>query len=201
MNVVPANLTGIAFIGVLIPLVLFVAIAAIIIAVLYFRHKERMAYLTGVRAPEPPAAPGNTYPYPPPVPPPYTYPPPAPPRPLATSLNMVGIGLGITLGLLPIGFGPWLIVGLIPLFIGLVRLGLLQFDPPSPAVPAMERLHWLRRGLWTGGIGLAFVLAFLTLGIGPWLLPGTITLGYGLGQLAAYYLEPHLRGTTPPTGL
>ncbi len=195
MNIVP--LTGLAFIGVLIPLVLFVAIAAIIIAVLYFRHKERMAYLTGGRPTEPPPAPGNGYPYPPP----YGYPPPMPSSPLAMALNTVGIGLGITVGLLPVGFGPWLIVGLIPLFVGLVRLGLLQFDPPRPPVSAGERLRWLRRGLWTGGIGLALTLAFLTLGVGPWLLPGTITLGYGAGQLGAYALEPHLHGRTPPTGL
>jgi len=198
MNVVPSNPIGIAFIGVLVPLVLFAAIAAIIIAVLYFRHKERMAYLSGQHL-VPPPAPGP-YPYPPPQAP-YAYPPAVPPHPLAISLNTTGIGLGITLGLLPIGFGPWLIVGLIPLFVGLVHLGLLQFEPPRPPLSAGERLRWLRRGLWTGGIGLALLLAFLTIGLGPWLLPATITLGYAVGQLAAYGLEPRLRGRTPPTGL
>lgn len=199
MNVIPWNLFGIAFIGVLIPLVLFVATAAIIIAVLYFRHKERMAYLTAAHPNQPPV-PGGTYPYGPPGSP-YAYPPAVPPHPLATSLNTCGIGLGITLGLLPLGFRPFLIVGLIPLFVGLVRLGLLQFEPPQPPVAPIERLRWLRRGLWTGGIGLALALAFLTLGFGAWLLPGLITLGYGAGQLTAYALEPRLRGRTPPTGL
>jgi hypothetical protein len=199
MNVVPSSIPSIAFIGILIPLVLFVAIAAIIIAVLYFRHRERMAYLSGGRAYPPPPPPQQ--PYAPPGAPPYPYPPALPPHPLATALNTTGIGLGITLGFLTLGFGPWLIVGLIPLFVGLVRLGLLQFEPPQPPVPAPERLRWLRRGLWTGAIGLALVLAFLTLGIGPWLLPGAITLGYGVGQLGAYALEPHLRPRTPPTGL
>lgn len=200
MNVVPWNLAGVALAGVLVPLVLFVAIAAIIIAVLYFRHKERMAYLTGAHQAPPAPAPG--YPYgPPPYQPPYQPPPVPPSHPLATSLNTAGIGLGITLGLLPLGFGPWLIVGLIPLFVGLVRLGLLQFEPPTPPIAAPERLRWLRRGLWTAGIGLAVVLAFLTIGFGPWLLPGTITLGYGVGQLLAFWLEPMLHGRTPPTGL
>ena len=199
MNLVPGNLAGLAIIGVLIPLVLFVAIAAIIIAVLYFRHKERMAYLTATHPVQPPVAgPAGSYA---PSDPRYSYPPAALPHPLSTALVTTGVGLGITLGLLPIGFGPWLIVGLVPLFIGLVRFGLLQFEPPVPSPAAAERLRWLRRGLWTGGIGLAVVLAFLTLGIGPWLLPGTITLGYGVGQLAAHALEPHLRGRTPPTGV
>ncbi len=196
MNTFPSNLVSAVLVWALVPLVLFVSIAAIIIAVLYFRHRERMAYLSGTHPVEPP--PVGAYPY---VPPPYANPPVAPPHPLATSLNTVGIGLGITLGMLPIGFGPWLIVGLIPLFVGLVRLGLLQFEPPQPPVSASDRQRWLRRGLWTGGIGLALVLAFLTLGLGPWLLPGTITLGYGAGQLAVYALEPHLRGKAPPTGL
>ena len=199
MNLVPGNLAGLAFIGVLIPLVLFVAIAAIIIAVLYFRHKERMAYLTAIRPVQPSVA--GTAANDAPSDPHYNYPPAALPHPLSTALVTTGIGLGITLGLLPIGFGPWLIVGLVPLFVGLVRLGLMQFEPPAPSPSPVERLRWLRRGLWTAGIGLAIVLAFLTLGIGPWLLPGTITLGYGVGQLAAFALEPHLQGRTPPTGL
>ncbi len=199
MNLVPGNLAGLAFIGVLIPLVLFVAIAAIIIAVLYFRHKERMAYLTAIRPVQPSVA--GTAANDAPSVPHYIYPPAALPHPLSTALVTTGIGLGIALGLLPIGFGPWLIVGLVPLFVGLVRLGLMQFEPPAPSPSPVERLRWLRRGLWTAGIGLAIVLAFLTLGIGPWLLPGTITLGYGAGQLAAYALEPHLQGRTPPTGL
>ncbi len=199
MNLVPGNLAGLAFIGVLIPLVLFVAIAAIIIAVLYFRHKERMAYLTAIRPVQPSVA--GTAANDAPSVPHYIYPPAALPHPLSTALVTTGIGLGIALGLLPIGFGPWLIVGLVPLFVGLVRLGLMQFEPPAPSPSPVERLRWLRRGLWTAGIGLAIVLAFLTLGIGPWLLPGTITLGYGVGQLAAFALEPHLQGRTPPTGL
>jgi len=195
------GLNAVAVIGVLIPLMAIVAVAAIIIVVIYVRHKERMAYLSGAQPPAPP-------PYPPPYPSqpnaarqPYAPMPRAILHPLPSILNLTGIGLGITVGLLPIGFGPWLIVGLIPLFIGLVRLGLMFLEPPAPPPSAVERQLWLRRGLWTGAIGLALLIGLATIGFGPWELPATITLGYGLGQLAAYLLEPRTRRPQPPEGL
>jgi hypothetical protein len=65
---------------------------------------------------------------------------------LSRALVMTAIGLAITVGLSFIGMGPWLIGGLIPLFIGLARLMMAltagaqlrfgpQFPPPSPPQP------------------------------------------------------------------
>lgn len=40
-------------------------------------------------------------------------------RALATSLTTTLIGVAITIGLLTLGIGPWLLAGLIPIFVGL----------------------------------------------------------------------------------
>jgi len=54
-------------------------------------------------------------------------------RSLARGLTTALVGLAITLGLLTIGVGPWLLPGLIPLFIGLAMiLSHLIMLPESP---------------------------------------------------------------------
>jgi hypothetical protein len=128
MTVGPTSLFGLAF-ALLIPLVLFVAIAAIIIAVLYFRHRERMAYLAGGHPYPPPPGQPQRPPYAPPAAQRYPYPTVAPPHPLATALNTAGIGLGITLGFLTLGFGPWLLPGAITLGYGVGQLGAYALEP------------------------------------------------------------------------
>ncbi|HBN09014.1 MAG TPA: hypothetical protein DD435_10330 [Cyanobacteria bacterium UBA8530] len=51
---------------------------------------------------------------------------------LERALTLTGIGLALTIGLGFIGFGPWLLGGLIPLFIGLSRLLALLISRGSP---------------------------------------------------------------------
>jgi hypothetical protein len=78
-------------------------------------------------------------------------PPPSGPSPhaqidLSRGLVLTAVGLAITVGLSFIGMGPWLIGGLVPLFIGLARVLMAltsgaqlrfgpQFPPPSPPPP------------------------------------------------------------------
>jgi hypothetical protein len=193
---------GVTFFAFLLPALFIAAVAAIIIAVLYFRHRERMAYLSRPQtAPSQDAPPSDYGPERPPGPPPYPPYPPYPSRhhpslyhPLARVGRLTGIGFGVTLGLLwPFGLSPLLLFGLIPLFIGLIRLGELYISP-LPILPptAQDLAFWLQRSLWSGGIGLALMLGLATVGVSPLLLAGTIPLGYGLGMLLAYALA--LRG-------
>jgi hypothetical protein len=62
---------------------------------------------------------------------------------LSGSLTIIAVGLALTLGMGTIGFGPWLLAGLIPLFIGLARLLalLLQGQLPVPATKDQEADH------------------------------------------------------------
>ncbi len=47
------------------------------------------------------------------------------------------VGVAITLGLLTLGIGPWLLGGLVPLFVGLAMLlGLFLSEAPQPRDPA-----------------------------------------------------------------
>ncbi len=203
MTSIPQSALGVAYLAFLLPALFVAAIAAIIIAVLYFRHRERMAYISRPQgAPPPDAAPTEFGPQPTPGPygGPYSYPPdsirhhPSLYHPLARVGRLIGIGAGLTLGLLwPFGPSPLLLFGLIPLFIGLIRLGELYIAPLPVLAPAPQDLaFWLQRSLWSGGIGLALLLGLATVGMSPLLLAGTIPLGYGLGMLLAYALA--LRG-------
>lgn len=51
---------------------------------------------------------------------------------LESGLITAAIGLALTVGLLSLGFGPWLLGGLIPLFIGLAKI-LAYLLRPGPA--------------------------------------------------------------------
>ena len=56
------------------------------------------------------------------------------------SLTLIAVGLAVTVGLSFIGFGPWLIGGLVPLFIGLARAAALILSGvvvPAPGTPYM----------------------------------------------------------------
>ncbi len=198
------SVLGVAFLAVLLPILAVLAIPAIIIAAIYFHHRERMAYFS--RPPYPPGAdpyappPDSEAPPPEPYRPPYSYAyrepgysrhHPALYHPIARIGTLIGVGLGITLGFLTLGLGPLLLAGLIPLFVGLIRLGELYLGPGAPPPPDSDLSVWLHRSLWTGGIGLALLLGLLTLGPTPLLLVGTVPLGYALGLVLAWALARH----------
>ncbi|MDA8346693.1 MAG: hypothetical protein M0Z66_14670 [Thermaerobacter sp.] len=195
----PQSVLGVAYLAVLLPVLFVVAIPAIIIVVLYFRHRERMAYLSRPPYPQAADAASSVGDAPPQVPPyayddPYRYPPyrnrydPSLYHPLARVGRLIGIGFGIALGLLPLGVGPLLLAGLIPLFVGLIRLGELYLAVPAAPPTAHDLDVWLHRSLWSGGIGLALLLGLWTLGPSPLLLFGSVPFGYGLGLLLSYFL-------------
>lgn len=60
---------------------------------------------------------------------------------LRGALTTTFIGLALTIGLLTLGFGPWLLGGLIPMFIGVAQLiaYLLQPDPKRNGNGVQER--------------------------------------------------------------
>jgi hypothetical protein len=64
-------------------------------------------------------------------------------RSLESILITIAIGLALTVGMSFIGFGPWLLAGLIPMFIGLARLLalLLQGDLPKAKGDDKEANH------------------------------------------------------------
>lgn len=92
---------------ILVPLGLFATIFAIIFANNYFKYRRDMAMIQRGLDPRTPLG--------------------AQPQDLAAyrmerGLTLTGIGLAFTIGLGFIGFGPWLLAGLVPLFIGLSRI-------------------------------------------------------------------------------
>ena len=147
--------------GVLTAFFIFVLFPAIICGFVlfsrYLRYREHLTMLEhGITPPPPLVAP----PYMPPGMPPYApaYPPAAPPRypnpggagrgTLIWGLVLAGVGLGLSLALWPIGFiangasggsvkfplglGPWMLAGFIPLFVGLALvLGYVIMRPES----------------------------------------------------------------------
>jgi hypothetical protein len=60
-------------------------------------------------------------------------------RSLESILTTIAIGMALTLGLLFIGFGPWLLAGLIPLFIGLARLLAMLMQGELPVASAQDK--------------------------------------------------------------
>ncbi len=92
---------------ILVPLGLFATIFAIIFANNYLKYRRDMAMIQRGLDPRTPLG--------------------AQPQDFAAfrmerGLTLTGIGLALTIGLGFIGFGPWLLGGLVPLFIGLSRL-------------------------------------------------------------------------------
>lgn len=176
-----------AFFGVLIPIVSTLAFFGLIFAIFYFRHRERMAWLERSRTT------GDDLP-PPGVNDPFRHSyrdhGPYAAYPLRHALRLVGVGVGLSLGLVTLGFGPWLLGGLIPLFIGLVRLAVLLLSPEGPREEVSPQIlrHWLVQGLTTLAVGLALLVGLATLGSGPWLLAGGVVSGVGLSDLLSYRL-------------
>jgi hypothetical protein len=180
-------MSGIVTTALALPLVFVLGVFALIALGMYLRHRERMTGWPpqGYGGPDGPT--GSTGAG-------------APPdrweyrrwrrdsSPLESALREIGVGLGLFFGLLTMGTGPWLLAGLIVLFIGLVRFGLMAWglEPMGRSVVPVSAL--VRHGLYTTAIGAALLLGLGTLGIGPWLLGGSIPLGVGLSRLAAAVL-------------
>jgi hypothetical protein len=100
--------------------------------------------------------------------------------------RLAGVGLGIFFGLLTLGVGPWLVGGLVPLFIGMSRLGMMAANLEPTGPPSRPGPEWFRRGLRQGMVGLALLLGLLLIGVGPWLLAGSVPLGDALGCLGIW---------------
>ena len=83
-------------------MVMFIVAAGVSVVSRFFQHRETMRY----------ARQGMYPPYP-------TTSRKAPTKSMKSGINTAAVGLGLTLGLSFIGDGPWMIAGLIPLFIGL----------------------------------------------------------------------------------
>jgi hypothetical protein len=58
---------------------------------------------------------------------------------LSGALTIIAVGLALTLGMGTIGFGPWLLAGLIPLFIGLARLLAMLLQGQLPVTSAEDK--------------------------------------------------------------
>lgn len=98
----------------LVPVVIVMVVFAYLVAVRYMRHKEYMAMIE--KGIPPHRDPGEHDPMSPP-------PGSAPSRNrLMGGMITAAVGLAITLGLLTLGIGPWLLMGLVPLFAGLAIL-------------------------------------------------------------------------------
>ena len=95
---------------------LFLAIAACVVAAQYLKHRRLMAMIERGIDPQTVAAL-----------------PVALANPLDRAMRTTAIGLALTLGLSFIGFGPWLLGGLIPLFIGLAKLAAIHLSAPTVA--------------------------------------------------------------------
>ncbi|MBC7544350.1 MAG: hypothetical protein H7338_16640 [Candidatus Sericytochromatia bacterium] len=107
---------------IVVPVVLFLCLFGTITGIAYLKHRRLMAMIEhGID----PAPFGETRK--------------APPANLEAALTTTGIGLALTIGLAFIGLGPWLLGGLIPLFIGLARLlAILLADKPETTTAAPE---------------------------------------------------------------
>ena len=100
---------------IVVPVVLFLSIAGTIISIVYLKHRRLMAMIEhGID----PATFGER--------------PKARKGSLEGALTRTAVGLALTIGLAFIGLGPWLLAGLIPLFIGLASLlAILLADTPE----------------------------------------------------------------------
>jgi len=170
---------GLSVLGWLLAMVVVLAVAVVIVAAMYFRHQERMAELGKNQiahsseggAPElltPPLASAAAYGH-----------------PLVRATTLAGLGLGLSFGLATIGFGPWLLGGLIVLAVGLVQTGQWLWQPGLTPPSAKERRAWRESALRIGAVGIALFVGLGLIGFGPALIPGSILIGLGLGRLVA----------------
>lgn len=99
----------------LLPVMVVVVIFAYLVVVRYMRHKEYLAMIEkGIDPHTHPERQQESAPVPDGSP--------APRRRLMGGTVTAAVGLALTLGLLTLGIGPWLLGGLVPLFIGLAIL-------------------------------------------------------------------------------
>jgi len=152
----------------LIPLVAVAGFWTLVILALVFWHRERMARLQ---------QPAPTVPVPSP-----NYALRRVKAPVESACRLMGVGFGLFAGLITLGWGPWLLGGIIPFLIGAYRLALIGFGVEAPGFPSRPVSEWVRDGARLVGIGLLVILVVLWLGWGPWILGGTIPLGMGLGN-------------------
>jgi hypothetical protein len=154
----------------LLPIVAVGGFWAVIIVALVFWHRERMARIgreTGLMA-----SPGlsDTRAE-------------AGPGLVERGIRLAAIGLGLVTGLGTIGFGPWLLGGLIPLIVGAYQVAMVSFGLEPEGLPSLPPAIRLKRGIRTAVIGLVVSLVLLWIGIGPWLLGGFVPLFIGLGDI------------------
>ena len=84
------------------PIILSVLVVILVIALRWFSYKERMALIAQGVSPEEQREQGKNH-----------------KTVLAIGLVIGLIGLALTIGLVTLGVGPWLLAGLLPLFVGL----------------------------------------------------------------------------------
>ncbi|NMB00543.1 MAG: hypothetical protein GX971_03340 [Firmicutes bacterium] len=115
-----------AFLSWFTPIILTTLVVVLVIALRWFSYKERMAMIAqGLSIEEKGEQPGRHK------------------LLLAIGIVLGLVGLALTIGLLTIGMGPWLLVGLIPLFAGLALILtslVLRPDKPQPVVEPEEIL-------------------------------------------------------------
>jgi len=91
-----------AYLSYLTPIILTLLVVVLVIALRWFKYKERMALIAQGVAPKEPSLGRKNH-----------------KNILAIGLVLGLIGLALTIGLITLGIGPWLLFGLLPLFIGL----------------------------------------------------------------------------------
>ncbi|MGC8489880.1 MAG: hypothetical protein ACP5QO_16900 [Clostridia bacterium] len=154
----------------LVPIVAVGGFWAVVIVALVFWHRERMARIRreagGTASPGPPGAgawSGQAQ--------------------VERGIRLSAIGVGIVAGLGTMGFGPWLLGGLIPFVVGAYQVAMVSFGLEPEGHPSLSPEIWLKRGIRTAVIGLVVSLVLLWIGVGPWLLGGFIPLAVGLGDI------------------
>jgi hypothetical protein len=157
----------------LIPIIAVGGFWAVIILGLVFWHRERMARLQN-----PTPASGTTM---------TTASPWAARSEVERGIRLAALGTGLVAGLLPIGFGPWLIIGLIPFILGCYRVAMVSLGLEPEGHPSLPPEVWLRRGIRTAVTGLIVSMVLLWIGVGPWLIAGFIPFFIGLGDVGVAF--------------
>ncbi len=105
------------------PIILTALVVVLIIALRWFTHKERMGRIAQGQSEEPQKGKSHK-------------------TVLALGLVIGLIGLALTIGLVTLGIGPWLLAGLLPLFVGLAFI-LVSFilAPEKPKKEKKEKVE------------------------------------------------------------
>lgn len=98
----------------LVPSLIVLILCASVLAPVLFKHQRQMALIAnGVDPQAPPARHAEST------------------SRQERAMRQTALGLALTLGLATIGFGPWLLGGLIPLFLGLAKLLAVKLEQPA----------------------------------------------------------------------